>query len=154
MLTLIFLNQARVLAFEKSKQVDPKDFAEPPREYRQQAWMGLNLSRSTPQSMATQVKQWADRDLAGAFYLGMGGGKTTDLSPEYLQGSGRPTSDTGVSYLSKEYFDLYASTIEAGIKNGIPPMVFYDEVGYPSGMAGGMLYSKFPQYGAKSLEKV
>ena len=38
--------------------------------------------------------------------------------------------------------------------NGIPPVVFYDEWGYPSGMAGGYLYSKYPQHAAKSLEKI
>jgi len=154
LLTLICWNAPSANAFEKSKQVDPNNFAEPPREYRQQAWLGYNLSRATEAGMTAQVNQWAKNDLAGGFYLGMAGGTTGQLSADYMEGSGRGTSDTGIAYLSKAYFDLYAKIIEAGIKAGNPPMVFYDEVGYPSGMAGGLLYSKFPQFGAKSLEKV
>src|SRR5262249_7838950 len=75
-------------------------------------------------------------------------------SEEYLKGSGRKPSDAGVAFLSEEYFDLYAKTIEVALKNGIPPMVFYDEWGYPSGLAGGYLYTKYPQHAARSLEKV
>jgi hypothetical protein len=141
-------------AFEKSKQIDRQDFAEPPKEYRQQAWLTYDLSRATEESLTRQIHRWAEQDLTGGFYLGMGGGNTTGLSEEYLEGSGQKPSDQGIVFLSKEYFDLYAKAIEAGLENGNPPMVFYDEVGYPSGMAGGFLYSKYPQYAAKSLEKI
>jgi hypothetical protein len=141
-------------AFERSAKIEESAFTEPPRECRQQAWLTYDLSRATEENMTTQVKRWAEQDLTGGFYLGMGGGNTTGLSEEYLQGSGRRASNRGLVFLSDEYFDLYAKTIEAGLANGNPPIVFYDEVGYPSGMAGGVLYSKYPQYGAKSLEKV
>src|SRR5207245_723623 len=76
-------------AFERSKHVDPNDFAEPPKEYRQQAWLTYNLSRATEENMAAQVKRWAEQDLTGGFYLGLGGGSTAGLSQEYLQGAGR-----------------------------------------------------------------
>jgi hypothetical protein len=141
-------------AFEQSKKIDEAAFAEPPKEYRQQAWLSYDLSRATAANMAAQVQRWAQQDLTGGFYLGMGGGSTTGLSAEYLQGSGRRGMDQGIAFLSEEYFDVYAKTIEAGLANGNPPIVFYDELGYPSGMAGGLLYSKYPQYAAKSLEKV
>lgn len=141
-------------AFEKSRKVEYENFREPPREYRQQAWLSLNLSRATPENMDAQVKQWAERDLTGGFYLGIAGGGTAGLSDEYLKGANRAPNTAGITYLSEEYFDLYAKTIEAGIKHGNPPVVFYDEWGYPSGIAGGLLYSKFPQHAAKSLEKV
>ena len=140
--------------FETSQHVDFELFREPPREFRQQAWMTYNLSRATEANMTAQIREWAAKDLAGSFYLGMGGGSATGLSAEYLQGSGRKASDAGIAFLSEEYFALYAKIIEAGKQAGMPPMVFYDEWGYPSGIAGGVLYSKFPQYAAKSLEKV
>jgi hypothetical protein len=145
---------ASASAFEKSEHVEYPNFQEPPREYRQQAWLSLNLSRATAENMDAQVKQWKERDVTGGFYLGIGGGTTAGLSDEYLKGSGRRDSQTGIAYLSEEYFALYAKVIESGIKYGNPPVVFYDEWGYPSGIAGGVLYSKFPQYAAKSLEKV
>ena len=34
-------------AFEKSKTVEYENFREPPREYRQQAWLGFNLRGPT-----------------------------------------------------------------------------------------------------------
>ena len=145
---------AAATGFETSQHVDFERFREPPREFRQQAWMTYNLSRATEENMTAQIRQWAAQDLAGGFYLGMGGGSTTGLSAEYLEGSGRKASDAGIAFLSEEYFALYAKIIEAGKQAGMPPMVFYDEWGYPSGIAGGVLYSKFPQYAAKSLEKV
>jgi hypothetical protein len=141
-------------AFEISRHIDPEVFSAPPREYRQHAWLTYNLSLATEENMAREVELWAERDSAGGFYLGMGGGSTEGLSQEYLEGSGRMPSDRGIAFLSEEYFDLYAKIIEAGLANSIAPIVFYDEWGYPSGMAGGYLYSKHPQHAAKSLEKV
>jgi hypothetical protein len=141
-------------AFELSRRVDSEVFADPPAEYRQQAWLTYNLSTATEENMTREIERWAERDTAGGFYLGMGGGSTEGLSQEYLQGSGRRLSDQGIAFLSEAYFDLYAKIIEAGLGNGIAPMVFYDEWGYPSGMAGGYLYSEYPQHAAKSLEKV
>jgi hypothetical protein len=154
MIGLMFITWGTTKAFERSKQIDPALFAEPPKEYRQQAWLTYNLSRATEENMTAQVQHWAEQDLTGGFYLGMGPGSTAGLSDEYLQGSGQQRSDRGIAFLSEEYFDLYAKIIEVGLKNGNPPIVFYDEVGYPSGMAGGFLYSKYPQYAAKSLKKV
>jgi hypothetical protein len=141
-------------AFEKSQRVEYENFREPPREYRQQAWLGFNLTRATEETMTAQVAQWAERDLTGGFYLGMSGGSTKGLSAEYLQGAGRAPNEQGIAFLSDEYFDLYAKILEAGLKHGNAPVVFYDEWGYPSGIAGGLFYSKYPQLAAKSLEKV
>ena len=146
--------EAEVHELERSLHIEQAAFAEPPKAFRQHAWLSYNLSRATEENMTEEVRRWAERDLTGSFYLGMGGGSTKGLSDEYLAGAHRQKSDAGIGYLSEEYFALYAKTIEAGLKNGNPPMIFYDEWGYPSGMAGGHLYSRYPQYGAKSLEKV
>ena len=151
---LIIAGSFNVLAFEKSKHINKKHFADPPKEYRQHAWLTYNLSHATEENLTRQILHWAEQNLTGGFYLGLGGGKTTGLSDEYLKGSRREPSDEGLVFLSKEYFDLYAKAIDAGLKYGNPPLVFYDEVGYPSGMAGGFLYSKYPQHAAKSLEKI
>jgi hypothetical protein len=151
----IVLTGAAVLdAFDKSRLIDTKYFADPPKEYRQHAWLTYDLSRTTEEQLTGQIRQRAEQDLTGGFYLGMTGGKTSGLSEEYLKGSGKAASDEGIEFLSDLYFDLYAKAIEAGLKYGNPPLVFYDEVGYPSGMAGGLLYSKMPRYAAKSLEKI
>ena len=151
---LVTCNGFAQTGFDVSRQVKPELFANPPRECRQHAWLTFDLSRATEQNLAEEIQRWAQADKTGGFYLGIGGGKTTGLSEEYLKGSGRRASDAGIAFLSEEYFALYAKAIEAGLKNGNPPMVFYDEWGYPSGIAGGVLYSRYPQYAAKSLEKV
>lgn len=143
-----------VHGLDRARHVDPVLFAEPPRAFRQQAWLTYNLSKATEANMTEEVRRWAERDLAGSFYLGMNGGNTVGLSEEYLKGSNRKPTTEGIGFLSREYFDLYAKTIEAGLKAGIPPLVFYDEWGYPSGLAGGWLYTRYPQHAAKSLEKI
>jgi len=151
---LLACNLAAQTGFEVSRRVDPELFANPPKECRQHAWLTFDLSKATEQNLAEEVKRWAEADKTGGFYLGIGGGKTTGLSEEYMKGSGRRPSDTGIAFMSEEYFDLYAKTIEAGLKNGNPPIVFYDEWGYPSGIVGGLFYTRYPQHAAKSLEKV
>ena len=63
----------------------------------------------------------------------MGSGSMKGLSDEYLKVAGREQQDNrGIAFLSEEYYYLYAMIIEAGLANGNPPIVFYDEVGYPS----------------------
>jgi hypothetical protein len=82
------------------------------------------------------------------------GGKTTALSEAYLKGSRRPPSETGIAYLSEEYFRLYKLALEEGERVHLPLRTLYDELQYPSGMAGGLFYTKYPDESAKSLEEV
>ena len=142
----------RNATFESSRFVDTEKFAKPPRGYRQQGWLTYNLSRDTEESLTRRIRRMAEQDITGGFYLGMWGGNTSVWSEEFLEGSGQESSG-GIAYLSDEYFDLYAKAIEAGLRYGNPPLVFYDEVGYPSGIAGGLFYSKYPEHASKSLEK-
>jgi hypothetical protein len=154
LLIFLIVGSFDVFGFDKSKHINKQHFADPPKEYRQHTWLTYDLSHATEEKLTKQIRQWAEQDLTGGFYLDLAGGNTTGLSDEYLKGAKREPSDEGFIFLSKEYFDLYAKAIDAGLKYGNPLLVFYDEVGYPSGMAGGFLYSKYPQHAAKSLEKV
>ena len=56
----------------------------------------------------------------------------------------------GVEFLSPEYFELYDIGVQQAKKDGLE-VVLYDDYSFPSGTAGGLLYSKFPQFAAKSL---
>jgi hypothetical protein len=140
-------------AFESSRFIDAQLFVEPSRGYRQQGWLTYNLSTSTEENLTRAISRMAEQDATGGFYLGMWGGNSSTWSEEFLKGSGLEPAG-GITYLSPEYFELYAQAIEAGLKYGNPPIVFYDEVGYPSGIAGGLFYSKYPQHASKSLEKI
>ena len=64
--------------------------------------------------------------------------------------SGALPSTKGVEFLSPEYFKLYDAGVQQAIKDGLE-VVLYDDYSFPSGTAGGLLYSKFPQFAAKSL---
>ena len=134
--------------------VDYANFKEPPGEYRGHRWFGFRLSDITESSIVKGLEQSGKSDSYGNLMIGPDGGLTTGLSEAYMANSHRRPGLTGVAYLSEEYFRLYRLAIEEGLKNHLPLRVLYDEWAYPSGIVGGLFYSKFPEAAAKSLEMV
>lgn len=63
------------------------------------------------------------------------------ILPEWLDG-----------YLSEPYFDLYRHALETAKKLGMK-LCLYDENGFPSGSAGGLLAKKYPEDTMKRLDK-
>jgi len=127
-------------------------FKEPPGEYRGHRWFTYNLSSISDAGVIEGIQQAIQSDSYGSFMITPSGGATTGLSEAYLKGSRRPPSDKGVAYLSDEYFRLYRLAVQEGEKNHFPLRVLYDELQYPTGMAGGLFYTKYPEHAAKSLE--
>jgi hypothetical protein len=134
--------------------IDYNLFKDPPAEYRGHRWFTFRLSNITEDSIRTGIQQAAKSGQFGSFMITPDGGNTSALSEAFLKNSHRQPNKTGVGYLSEEYFRLYRLAIEEGLKNNLPLRVLYDELQYPSGMAGGLLYSKYPEAAAKSLEMV
>jgi hypothetical protein len=134
--------------------VDYASFKEPPAEYRGHYWITLRLSNVNESALTSQIQQAAKSGAYGNFMVTPDGGITTGLSEAYMKGSHRQPVTTGVAYLSEEYFELYRRAIEEGKRNNLPMRVLYDELQYPSGMAGGLLYTRYPESAAKSLEVV
>jgi hypothetical protein len=134
--------------------VDYASFKDPPAEYRGHRWITVRLSNVNEDAVASQIQQAAQSDSYGNFMITPDGGLTTGLSDAYMKGSHRQPVTTGIAYLSEEYFRLYRRAIEEGRRNHLPMRVLYDELQYPSGMAGGLLYTKYPDSAAKSLEMV
>ena len=134
--------------------VDYNVFREPPKEYRGHRWFTFRLDNITEESARNMIRDAAKSDVAGAFMITPDGGNTSQLSEAYLKYSHRPPNSSGIAYLSEEYFRLYRAAIQEGNQDGLPLRVLYDELQYPSGMAGGLLYSKYPESAAKSLELV
>lgn len=132
--------------------LDAAQFKEPAGEYRAIHWQGFQLGRVTEESIRNAVRASAETKSWGAFELGPGGGSTAGLSEAYLQGSKRPANTQGVAYLSEEYFRLYRAAIDEGLKQGFPASMIYDEWTYPSGIAGGQFYSRYPELAEKSIE--
>ncbi|MBZ5585537.1 MAG: hypothetical protein LAQ30_25730 [Acidobacteriia bacterium] len=135
-------------------KVDYEVFKNPPGEYRGCYWFGFGLTNITENGMLAGLQRGIQSGAYGSFMIGPGGGLTAGLSEAYMKYSRRPPVKTGIAYLSEEYFELYRRAIEEGMNNNFPMRVLYDELGYPSGMAGGLLYTKHPEAMAKSLEMV
>ncbi len=132
--------------------VDFTTFQDPPAEYRGIHWIGFKLSEISDDYVITNVLSGAQRGAWGSFQIEASGGPTTNLSAAYRQDSRRELSDKGVPYLSPEFFRLYRLAIEVGLSNNFPLNTLYDEWSYPSGIVGGLFYTKYPELAAKSLE--
>ena len=133
-------------------RVEYEHFRNPDREFRGVRFIGLPLDRLSDSLMTSLVERDFATDKWGTFVLIAGGGSTEGLSEEYLRQSGRKPRKEGVAYLSDEYFRVYKNTIERGLELGFRLSTLYDEWAYPSGMAEGLFYSKYPDDCAKSIE--
>ena len=111
----------------------------------------INMTRDTAQSLIAEVDEAAKLNYGGLFFE-PGGSTSLGLSADYLKRfvRGTPQRANGVEFLSPEYFKLYEAGVQEAKKQGLE-VVLYDDYSFPSGTAGGLLYSKFPQYAAKSL---
>jgi hypothetical protein len=131
---------------------NPEIFKAPPAQYRGHAMGSINMTRDTPQSLAAEVDEAARLNYGGLFFE-PGGTTSLGLSQDYLKRFARGTPGTkGVEFLSPEYFKLYDVGVQEARKDGLE-VVLYDDYSFPSGTAGGLLYSKFPQYTAKELNE-
>jgi hypothetical protein len=149
--TVAMLGRA-VIGSAEDAAVGYAQFKEPPAEYRGIGWMRFNLSNLSEEGVTASVQTYVKRDAWGSFMIEPSGGSTAGLSEAYLRASKRAASTRGVQYLSDDFFKYYRLAIEEGLKNKFPLSTLYDEWMYPSGMVGGLFYTKYPQLAAKSLE--
>ncbi|MGA1984359.1 MAG: glycosyl hydrolase [Acidobacteriaceae bacterium] len=131
---------------------NPQTFKAPPAQYRGHAMGSINMTRDTPESLAAEVDEAKALNYGGLFFE-PGGSTSLGLSDGYLKRFFRGAPSTkGVEFLSPEYFKLYDVGVQQAIKDGLE-VVLYDDYSFPSGTAGGLLFSKFPQFAAKSLNE-
>jgi hypothetical protein len=64
-----------------------------------------------------------------------------------------PMHNTAPEFLSEAYFEKYRLILETAKKMDLN-IILYDDVGFPSGTAGGKIEREYPQYVRKSLEKI
>ena len=67
---ILLLTVSVPCAFERSRRVDREVFADPPAEYRQQAWLTYNLSTATEENMTREVERWARKPIHRVNRLG------------------------------------------------------------------------------------
>jgi hypothetical protein len=133
-------------------KVEYEQFRIPDPAFRGVRFIGIPLSHATEQSMEESVTRDFKAGKWGSFVLIPGGGSTEGLSPSYMQNSRRKPQTEGTSYLSEDYFRLYEHAVETGLKLGFKASTLYDEWEFPSGMAAGHFYSRYPDDCAKSIE--
>ena len=113
--------------------INGQDFAEPPQAYRTVPLWHLN-GTLTRDGIAAQLQ--AARDLSG-----FGGVAVL------------PMSSTRPAYLSEGYFERYRDILDISKELGLS-VIFYDDVDFPSGTAGGQLRAKYPDAIMSRLDKI
>ena len=135
--------------------LDPAVFKAPPAEFRGMAKWGYMVSSVTDAQIRSTIREMAQGQLFGGFFLANGGASAKNLPKPLADKLKRSVAmvDDGVEYLSEEYFRLYRVALEEAAANGVS-LVLYDENWHPTGIAAGQIAAKFPQYVGKSLEKI
>lgn len=108
----------------------------PPAEYRPRPlWFWNSAGRRLSGIRGEGIREIMTRSVRESRYAGFG------ILPEWLDG-----------YMSDTYLDLYGQALETARQLGIK-MCLYDENGFPSGSAGGLLAEKYPNDTMKRLDK-
>ena len=111
-------------------------FSCPPDEYRPRPlWFWNSAGRKLSGIGREGISEIMTRSVRESRYAGFG------ILPEWLDG-----------YMSDTYLDLYGQALETARQLGIK-MCLYDENGFPSGSAGGLLAEKYPNDTMKRLDK-
>jgi hypothetical protein len=107
-------------------------FKDPPMEYRSRPFYWLN-GQLDDAALRDQIQAMRDQ-------CGFGG-----FSP-------LPMRSTRPEYLSEEYFERYGTILQSAEKLGLK-VIFYDDIDYPTGSAGGRLAAQSPDSMLKNLRK-
>jgi alpha-L-fucosidase 2 len=122
--------QVPALAGTRAPLADP--FRNPPPQYRARPLYWLNAELD-PATLREQIQAMRDT-------CGFGG-----FAPLVLQ-SARP------EYLTEEYFERYRLILDTARDLGLK-VIFYDDISFPTGTAGGRVAERFPESVIKNLRK-
>lgn len=108
------------------------DFKQPPMQFRSQPLWHMNGTLETGE-IRRQLQAAHDKSgFSGVAVL--------------------PVKETEPKYLTEDYFDRYGDILETSKRLGMS-VIFYDDVGFPSGSAGGQMKRRFPNDVAHRLDK-
>lgn len=119
--------EPRVAQQRKENTVDPKQFADPGKEYRPSPFWSWNDALK-PSELQWQVREFARQGFGGYFM------------------HSRVGLDT--PYLSKEWMDCIRACLEEGKRVGTESWL-YDEDKWPSGFAGGLVTANNDEFRAR-----
>jgi hypothetical protein len=115
----------------QQKTIALNDFKNPAQEFRPMPFWHIN-GTLTDEGI---VKQLTDSKAAGFSGVAV-----------------LPLDSTLPEYLGNDYFDRYRTILETAKKLGMN-IILYDDTGFPSGTAGGIIEREYPQFLRKSLDK-
>jgi hypothetical protein len=131
-----------IASFSQDVNAWKKMFRDPPAIYRPSPFWHLNGKLDTAE---------INRQLHDVKYAsGFGGVTVLPVTAQRGFGSNQTYPGMEPAYLTKEYFDFYADILQTCKKLGLQ-LVWYDDVDFPSGTAGGQLQKQFPQDSRKIL---
>lgn len=100
-----------------------RDFRTPPLAFKSQPLWHMN-AKLTREGITAQLQDSRDKSgFAGVAVL--------------------PVKETEPKYLTDDYFARYGDILETSRRLGLK-VIFYDDIGYPSGSAGGLMGKRFP----------
>lgn len=128
-------------------EINYDNFKMPAMQYMGHAWFTFRLASLTDEMVKNMVKSAVESNAYGGYMI------TPDRGIWSRRGGNNENTTINSTYLDDEFFRLYKVTIEEGLKNGLPMDILYDELQFPTGMAGGLFYEAYPEDVQKSLEK-
>lgn len=128
-------------------EINYDNFKTPAKQYMGHAWFTFQLANLTDDAVKEMVRRAVGSNAYGGYMITPDRGRIT-------QGPDGTNKAPNATYLDDEFFRLYKITIGEGLRNGLPMDILYDELQFPTGMAGGLFYEAYPEDVQKSLEKI
>src|SRR6186713_526589 len=119
------------------------DFKNSPNQYRPVPFWHLN---------GTLTKEQINKQVMDAVKIGFGGVAVLPVTANTQYPTGLPSPGMTPGYLSDVYFERYHDILDAARSNKAN-VIFYDDIDFPSGSAGGKLQQYDPAATRKALEK-
>ena len=142
------LNQeTKIGVYENDVNYD--NFKVPAKQYMGHAWFTFQLASLTDEAVKGMVQKAVESNAYGGYMITPDKGRM----PRGAEGANTAPAPNA-TYLDAEFFRLYKIAIEEGLKQGLPMDILYDELQFPTGMAGGLFYEAYPEDVEKSLEKI
>lgn len=130
LLSLFFLCSS-ITMFAQQKKITDDGFKNPASEFRPMPFWHIN-GTLTDEGIVKQLTDSKATGFSGVAVL--------------------PLDSTLPEYLSADYFERYSTILKTAKSLGMQ-IILYDDTGFPSGTAGGIIEREYPQFLRKSLDK-
>jgi len=134
-----------ILLAQKPTENWKESFFDPPNQYRPMPFWHLN-GKLTTAEIEKQMN-------ATKMSCGFGGVTVLPVSPGLQHPTGLPCPGMEPEFLSDEYFALYTDILENARKLSMQ-VILYDDIDFPSGMAGNKMKELYPEDTRKQLNKL